>query len=88
MKCCKSVYRNVQEECPAPSFVHTKCKNCAQVRLHSSLAINTSTRTLGREREQPESQSSYQHKPDKPLQTKNTHNAESLDRLRDSEPRG
>ena len=84
-----SVYRNVQEECPAPSFVHTKCKNCAQVRLHSSLAITTSTRTLGRERESNQ-------KVSPPIninltnlyKQKNTHNAESLDRLRDSEQRG
>ena len=57
MKCYKRVQKNVQEECPAPSFVlvHTKCKNCDQVRLHSSLVLNINTPTLGREREQPES---------------------------------
>ena len=40
---------------PLYLLVHTKCKNCDQVRLQSSLVININTPTLGREREQPES---------------------------------
>ena len=51
------------------------------------LLLTLALQPLG-ERDQPESQSSsYRHKPNRPLQTKNTLNAESLDRLRDSEQR-
>ena len=48
----KSVYRNVQEECPAPSFVQSVK---FVTRWGSTLLLLITTLTLDREREQPES---------------------------------